>query len=66
MTNTPIPPIVPPADGDDLVRDDTIAAEDFTDGDQPLDPDMDDDKLDSAAADEQAATEGTLDSDQRT
>jgi len=31
--------------------------------DRPLDPDVDDDQLDSAAADERAATDGTLDSD---
>jgi hypothetical protein len=35
------------------------------DDDRPLDPDLDDDQLDSAAADERAATEGTLDVDDR-
>lgn len=62
MTNQPIPPFVPPTgDDDDLARDDTIAAEDFTEGEQPLDRDVDEDQVDSAAADEQAASEGTLD-----
>jgi hypothetical protein len=33
--------------------------------DRPLDPDLDDDRIDSAAADERAATAGTLDVDDR-
>ncbi len=61
MSNPPIPPVVPgmlPGDDDDAVaRPDVLAADD----DRPLDPDLDDDAVDSAAADERAATEGTLD-----
>jgi hypothetical protein len=33
--------------------------------DRPLDPDLDDDQIDSAAADERAATEGVIDVDDR-
>lgn len=63
MSNTPIPPFVPPAGDDDdlgaeeaLDTDETVMADD----DRPLDTDLDDDRIDSAAADERAATEGTL------
>ena len=44
-------------------RDDASAGLDAPEGDdleQPLDPDADDDQVDSASADIQAATEGTL------
>jgi hypothetical protein len=64
--------------GDDDARDDDTALDDGArdgdgildpildgDDDRPLDPDLDDDQLDSAAADERAATEGTLDVDDR-
>ncbi|MGK3951516.1 hypothetical protein ACLKM7_04240 [Microbacterium sp. I2] len=62
MSSQPIPPIVPPTgDDDDLAADEDVLADD----DRPLDPDLDDDRLDSAAADERAATEGTLDADDR-
>lgn len=67
MSSQPIPPFVPPTgDDDDLVRDDTTGAEDFTEGDRPLDPDVDQNQVNSAAADEQAASEGTLESDEDT
>ncbi|UNX56148.1 hypothetical protein MF406_08085 [Georgenia sp. TF02-10] len=64
MTNTPNTPIIPPdesrpghfpADTDPLLGGD--------DDDQPLDPDRDENQVDSADADRQAATEGTLDTD---
>lgn len=58
MTNNPILPIVPPADGDD---DGVDAPGALTDDDQPLDPDIDDDAVTSADADEVAAREGELD-----
>jgi hypothetical protein len=61
MSNPPIPPVVPgllAGDDDDAVdRPDVLAGGD----DAPLDPDVDDDAVDSAEADERAATEGTLD-----
>jgi hypothetical protein len=69
----PNQPPVAPGDGDDLTREDAderggdIAAGDpdvlTGDDDRPLDPDVDDDAISSAAADERAATEGTLDSE---
>ncbi|MFK4837011.1 hypothetical protein ACI3KY_14905 [Microbacterium sp. ZW T2_14] len=58
-------------DDDDPMLDDTA---DDSDGilapilggdDGPLDPDLDDDQIESADADERAATEGTLDVDDR-
>ena len=62
MSSQPIPPVVPPTgDDDDLAAEETVLADD----DRPLDPDLDDDRVDSAAADERAATEGTLDTDDR-
>lgn len=61
MTNNPILPIVPPADDGD---DDAVDSPDvLADGDRPLDPDVDDDKVTSADADERAAREGELDGD---
>ncbi|MFD4960323.1 hypothetical protein [Microbacterium sp. NPDC058389] len=45
---------------DEVVGDDTDETPGLDD-DRPLDPDRNDDQLNSAAADEQAATEGTLD-----
>lgn len=70
MTNPPLPPFVPsPRDDDDFVDDDTSLDDQVLDiddeADAPLDPDLDDDLIDSAAADEIAATEGTLDPDDR-
>ncbi|MCP2636162.1 hypothetical protein K0817_006215 [Microbacterium sp. HD4P20] len=62
MSSQPIPPIVPPEDGDDDLGVDDAA---LTDADGPLDPDLDEDRIDSAEADERAATEGTLDTDDR-
>lgn len=60
MSNPAFPPIVPNDGDDDLAnRPDILAGGD----DAPLDPDLDDDSLDSAEADERAATEGTLDGD---
>ena len=74
MSN-PTPYLGPIGDDDDTVRDDDTALDDGGDGildpildgadDRPLDPDLDDDRIDSAAADERAATEGTLDVDDR-
>jgi hypothetical protein len=74
MSN-PTPYLGPIGDDDDAVLDDDTALDDGGDGildpildgddDRPLDPDLDDDRLDSAAADERAATEGTLDVDDR-
>ncbi|MFC8680076.1 hypothetical protein ACFT30_01050 [Microbacterium ureisolvens] len=73
MSNTN--PLIPPLGDDDVDRnlDDGVdsAADDgdgllgLGDDDRPLDPDLDDDQTDSAAADERAATEGTLDADDR-
>lgn len=54
------PPLLPVPDGDDDLDGDRIGGEDV---ERPLDPDLDDARLDSAAADEQAAAEGTLDGD---
>lgn len=54
------PPLPPVPDGDDALDGDRVGTEDV---EQPLDPDLDDDRIDSAAADEQAATEGTLHGD---
>lgn len=62
MSSANIPPIVPVPDGsasdgfDDV---EPLAG----DRDAPLDPDADADQIDSAAADERAATEGTRDGD---
>jgi hypothetical protein len=74
MSN-PTPYLGPIGDDDDAVLDDDTALDDGGDGildpildgddDRPLDPDLDDDRIDSAAADERAATEGTLDVDDR-
>jgi hypothetical protein len=72
MTNpqTPaVPPRMTPDDDRDPVMlnddDDLVATDEnlLTGDDRPLDPDVDDDLLNSAAADERAATEGTLDGD---
>lgn len=70
MTNQPFYP-GPLGDDDDPDLD--AAAADDADGmldpagdeDRPLDPDLDDAQLNSAAADERAATEGTIDVDDR-
>ena len=67
------PPLIPAPLGDDddpTVADGTADDADgildpTLDDDRPLDPDLDDDQLDSADADERAATEGTLDVDDR-
>ncbi|WP_347976665.1 hypothetical protein [Microbacterium sp. ProA8] len=80
MSN-PTPYLGPIGDDDDAVLDDDTALDGGGDGgddgdgildpilegddDRPLDPDLDDDRLDSAEADERAATEGTLDVDDR-
>lgn len=56
MSTTPPPPIVPPADDDE-----TLLGED----ERPLDPDMNEDLVNSAEADRRAATAGELeDSDE--
>ncbi|MDT0180571.1 hypothetical protein Q9S36_10185 [Microbacterium sp. ARD31] len=47
-------------DGEDGREPERVGADDV---ERPLDPDLDDDRLDSAAADEQAAAEGTMDGD---
>ena len=69
MTNQPIPPFVPPTGDDDdratadsLDSDETLDTDEsvMDDDDRPLDTDLDDDHIDSAAADERAATEGTI------
>ena len=58
MSNPPILPIVPgPDDDDDLVDSPDVLS---GDDDRPLDPDLDDGAIDSATADERAATDGTL------
>lgn len=72
MSGTPIPPLPLDPDGqDDTSADDEVLdageigpdpADDGVD-DRPLDPDLDDTAIDSAAADEQAAREGTLPGD---
>jgi hypothetical protein len=51
------------ATGDDARDDGVEGLTGLDDDDRPLDPDLDDDLLDSAEADERAATEGTLDDD---
>jgi len=51
----------PVGDPDDEVLGDDTDEVLGLDDDRPLDPDRNDDQLNSAAADEQAATEGTLD-----
>jgi hypothetical protein len=57
-------PLIPPLGDDDRGADDAQAGDGILgDDDRPLDPDVDDNQLDSAAADERAATEGTLDDD---
>lgn len=57
-------PLIPPLGDDDRRADDAQSGDGILeDDDRPLDPDVDDDQLDSAAADERAATEGTLDDD---
>lgn len=61
MTNmAPIPQV--PGENDGTAQNDRNidAMSDADDVDTPLDPDVDDDQVDSAAADVQAATEGTL------
>lgn len=59
MTNMqPIPQVPGQNDRTDADALDAAGADD--DVDQPLDPDLDDSSVDSAAADVQAATEGTL------
>ncbi|GAA5206554.1 hypothetical protein [Microbacterium kyungheense] len=66
MTNQ-IPYEGPLGDDDDPTADDDTLEEgvlaDGLDGDddRPLDTDLNDDRIDSAAADERAATEGTVD-----
>jgi hypothetical protein len=63
MSNNPIPPFVPGSGRDDDPSNDEVLDTDGTvmgDGDRPLDTDLDDDDIDSAAADERAATEGTV------
>ncbi len=68
MTNQ-IPYEGPLGDDDDPAREDDadlgdgggVLGDVFDDDDRPLDPDLDDDQIDSAAADERAATEGTVD-----
>lgn len=65
MTNMqPIPQV--PGNNDDLGaadKDIDALGDDTDDVDRPLDPDTDDNQVDSATADQQAATEGTLPSD---
>ncbi|MET0674053.1 MAG: hypothetical protein ABWY37_11230 [Microbacterium pygmaeum] len=65
MTNPANPPIPPvpigdrdedAIDGPDII---TEAVDPLDPDDQPLDPDLDDDQIDSADADRRAATEGT-------
>ncbi|WP_426321536.1 hypothetical protein [Microbacterium sp. E-13] len=72
MTNQ-IPYEGPLGDDDDPAREDDadlgdgdgVLGDVFDDDDRPLDPDLNDDQIDSAAADERAATEGTVDVDDR-
>lgn len=47
-------------DGDETILDRVLPGDD----DRPLDPDLNDDRIDSAEADERAATEGELDVDE--
>ncbi|MBD3940404.1 hypothetical protein IF188_01655 [Microbacterium sp. NEAU-LLC] len=65
MTN-PLPYEGPVGDEDEEVLNDGAAGDADADllgldDDRPLDPDRNDDQIDSAAADERAATEGTID-----
>ncbi|WP_194410603.1 hypothetical protein [Microbacterium cremeum] len=67
MSNQPVPPLVPPADDDPITGDpldttELLGADDsmMDDDDRLLDTDLDADRIDSAAADERAATEGTI------
>ncbi|HWS49863.1 MAG TPA: hypothetical protein VN241_02530 [Microbacterium sp.] len=53
MSNTPTPPIVPFPDGEGSEEVPTTEL----DGDEVLDPDFDDDQIDSATADRVATTE---------
>ncbi|GAB2618025.1 hypothetical protein [Pseudactinotalea suaedae] len=56
MSSTPTPPVVPVPDDDDEPADTLV---DVGDGDdRQLDPDLNDDMVDSAEADRRAATEG--------
>lgn len=61
MTDNPVVPFPPLADGDDAgaatdaVRDEDVTVE--VDGDRQLDPDADDAQVDSAAADRIASQE---------
>ncbi len=58
---------LPPASGDDHVDGDRAADTDPTvgfDDDRPLDPDLDDNQIDSADADMRAATEGVIGEDE--
>lgn len=59
MSTTPPPPVAPIPDDDDAR---TLIGDD----DRPLDPDLNEDKINSAEADRRAATEGELeDSDEQ-
>jgi hypothetical protein len=65
MTNQ-LPYEGPLEDDDDITPDDPLREGVLEDGlgdddDRPLDADLDDDRVDSAAADERAAREGTID-----
>ena len=64
MSSTPTPPVVP-VPGDDDDDNDRLGDEGpvspIGDDEQPLDPDLNDDLVNSADADERAATEGELD-----
>lgn len=51
MTSNPPPPIIPNPDDEDV---DAVLGDD----DQPLDPDLNDELINSHEADERAATEG--------
>lgn len=63
MSNTSgIPPVpIPPRDDDPETAE--PLPEVFSDGEEPLDPDIDPDQVDSAEADRRAATEGVKDGD---
>jgi len=58
MSSTPTPPVVPVPDDDDEPADTLV---DVGDGERPLDPDLNDDMVNSAEADRRAATEGEVD-----
>lgn len=60
------PYLGPIGDGDDdeTVDDQTLADVLGEDDDRPLDPDLDGDQVESAAADQRAATEGEIDVDE--